>query len=102
MIAELCHDHDAIAITDEIYEHLVYRGRARQHRDAARHGRADDHDQRRQQDLLGDRLAYRLDHRAAAAHYGIRKVHDFLTVGAAASAADGGRGRASSSPLPFM
>src|SRR5256885_1146892 len=27
LIARLCIEHDAIAITDEIYEHLVYRGR---------------------------------------------------------------------------
>jgi len=27
LIAQLCREHDAIAITDEIYEHLVYRGR---------------------------------------------------------------------------
>ena len=26
LIARLCQEHDAIAITDEIYEHLVYRG----------------------------------------------------------------------------
>src|SRR5215472_17907942 len=27
LIGQLCIEHDAIAITDEIYEHLVYRGR---------------------------------------------------------------------------
>src|SRR2546425_12680817 len=26
LVAELCIEHDAIAITDEIYEHLIYRG----------------------------------------------------------------------------
>src|SRR5262249_56143504 len=26
LIADLCQEHDAIAITDEIYEHLVYEG----------------------------------------------------------------------------
>ena len=36
------------------------------------------------EDVLGDRLARRLGDRAAGAHRGIRKVHDFLTVGAAA------------------
>lgn len=27
MIAELCQEHDVIAVTDEVYEHLVYNGR---------------------------------------------------------------------------
>jgi N-succinyldiaminopimelate aminotransferase len=26
LIAELCHEHDAIAVTDEVYEHLVFDG----------------------------------------------------------------------------
>ena len=26
LIAELCHRHDAVAITDEIYEHMVFEG----------------------------------------------------------------------------
>ena len=28
MIAELCREHDVIAVTDEVYEHLVYNGRS--------------------------------------------------------------------------
>src|SRR5580704_1226785 len=44
-VAGLCHEFDTLAITDEIYEHIVYDG---------------------------------------ATHDSIRKVHDFLTVGAAA------------------
>ena len=40
-IAELCLEHDAVAITDEIYEHITYDGAEHvPHRDAARHGRA--------------------------------------------------------------
>ena len=42
-IARLAVEHDAIVVTDEVYEHLVLDGvgrRARADRDAARHGRA--------------------------------------------------------------
>ena len=46
-IAALCHECDAVAITDEIYEHILYDGRARPAGDPARDGRADGHDQRR-------------------------------------------------------
>src|SRR5580698_7591076 len=51
-IAALCQRHDTLAITDEIYEHIIYGG--------ARH------------------LSIASDRITAA----IRKVHDFLTVGA--------------------
>ena len=43
------------------------RGRARQHRDVAGHGRADDHARRLLQDLRDDRLAARLRRHAAGA-----------------------------------
>ena len=45
---------------------------------------ADDHDQRRVEDLHRDRLADRLDRGAPGVTDAIRKVHDFLTVGAPA------------------
>ena len=60
-IADLCLEHDLLAITDEIYEHIVYDG-ARPHadRDAARHGRAHGHDLGDLEVVLGDGLADRL------------------------------------------
>ena len=84
-IAALCVEHDAIAITDEIYEHITY--------DGARHvpiatlpgmrERTVD-DQRAVEDLRGDGLARRLGDRAAGADGGHPSTHDFLTVAAAA------------------
>ena len=63
-IAELCVAHDAIAITDEIYEHITYDGGgARADRDASGDGRADRHDQRAVQDVRGHRLARRVGDR---------------------------------------
>ena len=65
-IAELCRQHDALAITDEIYEHILYDGAVHvPHGHAARHGRAHDHDQRHEQDVQRDRLARGLGDRAA-------------------------------------
>ena len=65
-IAELCIEHDAIAITDEIYEHITYDGgRARADRDAPRHGGAHDHDQRALEDLLGHGVARGVGDRTA-------------------------------------
>jgi aminotransferase len=60
-IAALCHEFDALAITDEIYEHILYDGRApHPHRHAARHARAHAPREQHEQDMVGDRLAYRL------------------------------------------
>ena len=60
-IAALCVRHDALAVTDEIYEHIRFDGRAHPDRHAAGHARAHGHDQRRLQDVQRDRLAHRLD-----------------------------------------
>ncbi len=83
LIAQLCVEHDAIAITDEIYEHLVYRGR---------------HVSMATLDGMADRTimisgasktfsvtGWRVGWIVAPPDLsgGIRKVHDFLTVGAA-------------------
>ena len=66
-IAALCRKWDVIAITDEIYEHIIYDGRpARRPGRARGDARASGHDQRHVQDLRRDRLAGRHDHRAAA------------------------------------
>jgi aspartate/methionine/tyrosine aminotransferase len=82
-IAELCRRFDSLAITDEIYEHITYDGR--------RHvsiGSLDGMGERtitisglsKTYSITGWRLAYVIAcERLTAA---IRKMHDFLTVGA--------------------
>ena len=83
LISGLCREHDAIAITDEIYEHLVYEG---SHLSMATlPGMAE-----RTITISGASKTYsvtgwRIGWLIAPPHLtaGIRKVHDFLTVGAA-------------------
>ena len=83
LIAELCIEHDAIAITDEIYEHLVYRG---DHISIATlPGMADRtitiSGASKTFSVTGWRVGWLIAPASLTA--GIRKVHDFLTVGAA-------------------
>ncbi|HKV86909.1 MAG TPA: aminotransferase class I/II-fold pyridoxal phosphate-dependent enzyme [Candidatus Dormibacteraeota bacterium] len=83
LIAQLCIDHDAIAITDEIYEHLVYRGRhislatlpGMAERTITISGAS------KTFSVTGWRIGWLIAPRELSS--GIRKVHDFLTVGAA-------------------
>jgi len=83
LIASLCIEHDAIAITDEIYEHLVYRGRhisiatlpGMAERTITISGASKTYS------VTGWRIGWLIAPPALSA--GIRKVHDFLTVGAA-------------------
>jgi aspartate/methionine/tyrosine aminotransferase len=83
LIAELCIEHDAIAITDEIYEHLVYRGRhislatlpGMRERTITISGASKTYS------VTGWRIGWLIA--PPALSVGIRKVHDFLTVGAA-------------------
>jgi aminotransferase len=83
LIAELCVEHDAIAITDEIYEHLVYRGRhislatlpGMRERTITISGASKTYS------VTGWRIGWLIAPPELSA--GIRKVHDFLTVGAA-------------------
>jgi aspartate/methionine/tyrosine aminotransferase len=83
LIAELCQRHDTLAVTDEIYEHIIF--------DGARHlsiGSLPGMAERtitisglsKTYSITGWRLAYAIAcERLTGA---IRKVHDFLTVGA--------------------
>ncbi len=83
IIAELCQRHDTLAITDEIYEHIIYGGG--QHVSiASLPGMADRtvtiSGLSKTYSITGWRLAYTVAcERLTSA---IRKVHDFLTVGA--------------------
>ncbi len=84
LIAELCVEHDAIAFTDDIYEHLVYEG---EHIPlATMPGMADRtvsiHSMSKSYSVTGWRIGWTIA--PADLSVGIRRVHDFLTVGAAA------------------
>jgi aspartate/methionine/tyrosine aminotransferase len=83
LISELCIEHGAIAITDEIYEHLVYRG---DHISIATLPEMADRTitisgASKTFSVTGWRVGWLIAPASLAA--GIRKVHDFLTVGAA-------------------
>jgi len=83
LIADLCRAHGAIAITDEIYEHLVYEGRhismatlpGMAERTITISGASKTYS------VTGWRIGWLIAPAGLTA--GIRKVHDFLTVGAA-------------------
>ncbi len=85
LIAELCRQHNTLAITDEIYEHIIY--------DGAEHismARLDGMDERtitingisKTYSVTGWRVGWAIA--PATLTDAIRKVHDFLTVGAPA------------------
>jgi aminotransferase len=85
LIANLCHEFDALAITDEIYEHIVYEG--------ASHIPIATLPGMRERTVLVNSMSktysvtgWRVGFVLAAPDLtdSIRKVHDFLTVGAAA------------------
>ncbi len=84
LIADLCTDHDTLAVTDEIYEHMVYDGK--HHTSLATVG--DMHARTitiggfsKTYSVTGWRLAYTAAPRLVTS--AIKRVHDFLTVGAA-------------------
>jgi L-glutamine---4-(methylsulfanyl)-2-oxobutanoate aminotransferase len=84
-IADLCNDHDVIAVTDEIYEHILYDGRSH-----TSIGSLDGMEDRtitigsfsKTYSVTGWRVGYALACEDLTAR--IRKIHDFLTVGAPA------------------
>jgi aspartate/methionine/tyrosine aminotransferase len=82
VIAHLCQEFDALAITDEIYEHLVYRGEhvAIAGLDGMRERTVTISGLSKTYSVTGWRLAYTLA--PAEMTNAIRKVHDFVTVGA--------------------
>ena len=83
LIAELCIEHDAMAITDEIYEHLVYRGEhvslatlpGMSERTITISGASKTYS------VTGWRIGWLIAPPGISG--AIRKMHDFLTVGAA-------------------
>jgi len=89
-IAELCREHDVLAITDEIYEHILYEdadGRPLRHvcmaqLEGMRERTVVINSMSKTYSVTGWRVGYCIapPHLTSA----IRKVHDFLTVGAAA------------------
>ena len=84
-IAELAQSHDAFVITDEVYEHIVYRPH-RHHYMASLPGMFERtiscSSLSKTYNMTGWRLGYVIGPETVMA--GARKVHDFLTVGAAA------------------
>ena len=84
LIAELCQEHDVIALTDDIYEHIVFEG---EHVPLATiPGMADRtvsiHSMSKTYSVTGWRIGWVIA--SPALSVGVRRVHDFLTVGAAA------------------
>jgi aminotransferase len=90
-IAALCVEHDCLAVTDEIYEHIVFDGHEHvliatlpgmRERTITINGLSKTYS------VTGWRIGYAIAPPALTA--GIRKVHDFLTVGAAAPLQEAG------------
>ena len=90
-IASLCREHDALAITDEIYEHILYDGAVHVPM-AALPGMAERtvtiNGMSKTYSVTGWRVGWAIA--PAALTNAIRKVHDFLTVGAAAPLQEAG------------
>jgi aspartate/methionine/tyrosine aminotransferase len=90
LIAELCIEHDAVAFTDEIYEHIIYEGEhiplatvaGMEEQTAAINAMSKTYS------VTGWRVGWVIA--SPDLTVGIRKVHDFLTVGAAAPLQEAG------------
>ncbi|MBM3450568.1 MAG: aminotransferase class I/II-fold pyridoxal phosphate-dependent enzyme [Armatimonadetes bacterium] len=91
-IAELCERHDALAITDEVYEHILYDG-ARHVSLASLPGMAERtvviNSMSKTFSVTGWRVGWAAV-RDAEIVTAIRRAHDFLTVGAAAPLQEAG------------
>lgn len=94
-IADLCIEHDVLALTDEIYEHIVYAdaGRDVQHTamatlDGMRERTVTINGMSKTYSVTGWRVGYAIS--TPEITDAIRKVHDFLTVGAAAPLQEAG------------
>jgi len=84
LVADLCREHDLIALTDDIYEHIVYEG---EHIPLATlPGMAERtvaiNSVSKTYSVTGWRVGWAIA--SPELSIGIRRVHDFLTVGAAA------------------
>jgi aminotransferase len=92
LIAALCREHDVLAITDEVYEHILYDG-TRHISLAALPGMAERtvtiNSMSKTYSVTGWRVGWALSANADITD-GIRRVHDFLTVGAAAALQEAG------------
>jgi len=91
VIAALCQEFDALAVTDEIYEHITFDG-VEHVAMATLPGMAERtitvNGMSKTYSVTGWRIGYAIAPPAITA--GIRKVHDFLTVGAAAPLQEAG------------
>lgn len=92
LIADLCRRHSVMAVTDEVYEHLLYDGR--QHVSiASLEGMADRtvtiNSMSKTYSVTGWRVGWAITKNPEVTN-GIRRVHDFLTVGAAAPLQEAG------------
>jgi aminotransferase len=92
LIADLCRRHDALAITDEVYEHLLYDGREHVSL-ASLPGMAERtvtiNSMSKTYSVTGWRVGWAVI-RDELITTAIRKAHDFLTVGAAAPLQEAG------------
>jgi L-glutamine---4-(methylsulfanyl)-2-oxobutanoate aminotransferase len=95
LIADLCIEYDALALTDEIYEHIWYAQPGREVRhlsiatlDGMRDRTVTINSLSKTYSVTGWRVGYAIA--APDLINGIRQVHDFLTVGAAAPLQEAG------------
>jgi aspartate/methionine/tyrosine aminotransferase len=95
IIADLCIEHDVLALTDEIYEHIWYRDPARPTGhiaiatlDGMRDRTVTINSLSKTYSVTGWRVGYAIA--SPDLINGIRQVHDFLTVGAAAPLQEAG------------
>ncbi|HKC84773.1 MAG TPA: aminotransferase class I/II-fold pyridoxal phosphate-dependent enzyme [Blastocatellia bacterium] len=95
LIADLCIEYDALALTDEIYEHIWYPEAAREVKhvsiatlDGMRDRTVTINSLSKTYSVTGWRVGYAIA--APDLIDGIRQVHDFLTVGAAAPLQEAG------------